>query len=77
MIGYIKFLSAEVTLYLYKSTILPCMEYCRHVCADAPSCLLELLDKLQKWIRRTVGPSLATTLEPLSHICNVATLSLF
>ena len=26
-----KFLSPEVTLYLYKSTICPCMEYCCHV----------------------------------------------
>ena len=37
----------------------------------APSCYLELLDKLQKWICRTVGPSLATlatSLEPLADI---------
>ena len=27
----IKFLSPEVTLYLYKSTICPCMEYCCHM----------------------------------------------
>ena len=27
----IKFLSPEVALYLYKSTICPCMEYCCHV----------------------------------------------
>ena len=53
-----KFLSPEVALYLYKSTIRPCMEYCCHVWAGAPSCYLELLDKLQKRIRRTVGPSL-------------------
>ena len=26
-----KFLSLEVALYLYKSTIRPCMEYCCHV----------------------------------------------
>ena len=26
-----KFLSPEVALYLYKSTIWPCMEYCCHV----------------------------------------------
>ena len=26
-----KFLSPEVALYLYKSTICPCMEYCCHV----------------------------------------------
>ena len=43
-----KFLSLAVALYLYKSTIRPCMEYCCHVWAGAPSCYLELLDKLQK-----------------------------
>ena len=36
------------------------MEYCCRVWAGAPSCYLETLDKLQKWVRRTVGPSLAT-----------------
>ena len=72
-----KFLSPEVALYLYKSTIRPCMEYCCHVWAGAPSCYLELLDKLQKWICRTVGPSLAASLEPLAHRRNVAGLSLF
>ena len=72
-----KFLSPEVTLYLYKSTICPYMEYCCHVWAGAPSCYLELLDKLQKRICRTVGPSLAASLEPLAHCRNVASLSLF
>ena len=41
------FLSPEVDLYLYKSTIHPCMENCCHVWAGASSCYLELLDKLQ------------------------------
>ena len=52
------------------------MEYCCHVWAGAPSCYLELLDKLQKRICRTVGPSLATALEPLAHHRNVASLYL-
>ena len=72
-----KFLSPEVALYLYKSTIRPCMEYCCHVWAGAPSCYLELLDKLQKQICRTVGPSLAAFLEPLAHSRNLVSLSLF
>ena len=72
-----KFLSPEVGLYLYKSTIQPCMEYCCQVWAGAPSCYLELLDKLQKRICRTVVPSLAASLEPLAHCRNVAGLSLF
>ena len=67
LICSMKFLSPEVALYLYKSTIRPCMEYCCHVWAGAPSCYLELLDKLQKRICRTVGPSLAASLEPLAH----------
>ena len=66
LIHFMKFLSPGVALYLYKSTICPCMEYC-HVRAGAPSCYLELLDKLQKQICRTVGPSLASSLEPLAH----------
>ena len=72
-----KFLSPEVTLHLYKSTIRPCIEYCCHVWTGASSCYLELLDKLQKQICRTVGPSLAASLEPLAHCRNVASLSLF
>ena len=72
-----KFLSAEVALYLYKSTMRPCMEYCCHVWAGAPTCYLELLEKLQKRICRTVGPSVATSLEPLAHRRNAANLSLF
>ena len=71
LIRSVKFLSPEVALYLYKSTIRPCMEYCCHVWAGAPSCYLELLDKLQKRICRTVGPSLAASLEPLAHRCQL------
>ena len=67
LIRSMKFLSPEVALYLYKSTIQPCMEYCCHVWAVAPSCYLELLDKLQKRICLTVGPSLADSLEPFTH----------
>ena len=37
------------------------MEYCCHICANTPSCYLELLDILQKWICRTAGPSLAAS----------------
>ena len=53
------------------------MEFCCHVWDGAPSCYLELLHKLQKWICRPVGPSLAASLEPLAHCRNVASLSLF
>ena len=47
-----------------------------HVWAGAPSCYLELLDKLQKQIRRAVGPSLAASLKPLAHHRNVASFKL-
>ena len=46
LVRSMKFLSPEVALYLHKSTIRPCMEYCCHVWAGTPSCYLELLDKL-------------------------------
>ena len=72
LICSMKFLSPEVALYLYKSIIHLC-----HVWDGAPSCYLELLDKLQKQICRTVSPSLAASLEPLAHHQNVAILSLF
>ena len=75
LIHSMKFLSLEVALYLYKSTICPCMEYCCHVWAGATSCYLELLNKLQK--RITVGLSLGASVEPLAHRRNVASLSLF
>ena len=51
--------------------------YCCHVWAGTSSCYLVLLDKLQKWICKTVGPSLAASLEPVAHCGSVASLSLF
>ena len=59
-----KFLSPEVALYFYKSTIYPCMEYSCHIWAGAPSC-------------KIVGPSLAASLEPLAHCRNVAGFARF
>ena len=77
LIHSMKFLFPEVALYLYKSTIWSCMEYCCHVWEGAPRRFLELLDKLEKQICRIVGLSLAAYLEPLAHHQNVASLSLF
>ena len=68
------FLSPEVALYLYKSTIPPRIEYCRHVWAGAPSRCLELFDKPQKLICRAVGPSLVACLESLIRRRNVSSL---
>ena len=61
LIRFVKFLSPEVALYLHKSTICSCMEYCCHVWAGAPSCYLELLPPLK----------------PLAYHQNVVSLSLF
>ena len=69
-------LSSEVSLCLYKSAILPCMEYCCHFWAGAPSWYLKLLVELHKQICRTVGPSPAVSLKPLSHE-NISRLGLF
>ena len=81
LIRCMKFLSPEVApeiaLYLYKSTIHPCIEYCYDVWAGAPSSYLELSDKLQKQIWRTGGALLATSLERLAHCWNLASLSNF
>ena len=72
-----KFLSPEVALDHYKSIIRLGIENCCHIWAGAPRCYIELLDKLQKRISRTIGPSLAIFLEPLAHRRNEASLSLF
>ena len=47
LVRSVKFLSPDVVLYLCKSTVCLYMEYCCHIWAGAPSCYLELLDKLQ------------------------------
>ena len=38
LIRSMKFLSPDVALYLYKSTIRPCMEHCCDFWDSAPSC---------------------------------------
>ena len=77
LICSMKFLSPEVALYIYKSTIHPCMEYCCHVWAGAPSGYFGLLEKLEKWICRTVSPSLATSVEPSQVKDIVRSFSMF
>ena len=68
LIRSMKFLSPEFALYLYKSTIHPCMEYCFYVWVSVPSYYLKLLDQLHKQICRTVGPSLAASLEDYTSL---------
>ena len=56
LIRYMKFLSPEVAMYLYKSTIHRMLLSC-----------LGWMDKLWKWICSSVGLSRATSLEHLAH----------
>ena len=67
LIRIMKFFSPKVTLYLYETTTWTCIENCCHVWAGAPSCYLELFEKLQKLIHRNVCLSLAAPLEFLAH----------
>ena len=62
-----KFLSPEVALYLYKFTLQSCMEYYYYFWAGAPSCYLYILDRIQKWVCRTV-----VSHEPFAHRRNVS-----
>ena len=47
LIHSMKFLATEVALYLYRSTIRPCMEWYCLVWAGARRYYLEILDKLK------------------------------
>ena len=62
-------LSALATNIVYK--------YCCHIWAGAPASCLDLLDKIQKRVVNLVGPILSSSLQPLSHRRDVASLSLF
>ena len=64
-------------LCINKSTILSCMEYYCHFWNDAPSCYLEMLDKLQKPIYKIIAPLFVATLEPLAYHRNGAILIVF
>ena len=49
LIRSMKFLSPEVALYLYKSTIRPCMEYCCHVWAGGFARQATIADMQDCW----------------------------
>ena len=73
-----KFFSSEVALYLYKSTIQLCKQCCCHVWVDAPNCSkLDIVDRLQKRVCRTIDLALAPSHELLTHLRIVASLSVF
>ncbi|XP_065650360.1 uncharacterized protein LOC136078515 [Hydra vulgaris] len=71
------FITLGSILYLYKSQIRLCMEYCCHILVGSFNDDLSLLDKVQKRIVNIVGPALAANLQLLLHRGNVASLSLF
>ena len=52
------------------------MEYCFHVWAGAAMCYYDILDKLQKPVCRSVGLTLAASIEPLAHCVTVTSQSL-
>ena len=60
--------SLKLALCLYKSSIRPYMKYCYHIWAGTPNCYLDMLDKLQKNLCRTVSLSLAAPLKILVHL---------
>jgi len=72
-----QFLTEEIIMYLYKSTIRACMEYCCHIWCGASATSLDTLDRIQRRIRYLVGDELFSKLQPLSHRRNVASLALF
>ena len=64
-------------LCIYKSTILSFLEYYCHFWAGVSNCYLEIFDKLQKAICKTIVPSLVASLELLAYRRNGASLILF
>ena len=72
-----KLLSSKVAAGLYKSTICPCSKLCCCVWAGICSSYLDMLDKLQKWVCRIVGPTFAVSLECLALHSNIASIRLF
>ena len=73
------FLPPDATLYLYKTTIRPLMEYTvvTLIWAGAPACHLTLLDRVYKRMVNLVGEELGSSLQPLPHRRSVASLCLF
>ena len=74
-----KFFCSEVALYLYRSIIQLLYKQCScHVWVDAPNCSkLDIDDRLQKRVCRTIDLTLAPSLELLTHLRIVASLSVF
>ena len=72
-----KFLSPEVVLDLYKSTIWFYIKYGYHAWAGASNCYLDMLDKLQKRVFMAASTTLAAALVTLAHLRSITRLSFF
>lgn len=77
LIRFMTFFSSAVALCYYKSTKSPCMEYCCHAWACDPIFLLNMSGKLHKRVCSSVDSTLVTSLKPLTHRKNEASLSRF
>ena len=86
LIVTMNFLSSEVVLYLsnpnigsstWSTLVMPGLVLPAATWICWLSCYLDMLDMLLKPVSKTIGMTLATTLEPLVHCCNVASLNLF
>ena len=53
------------------------MEYYSNIGARAFDCFVDTLNKLQKWLYRVAGPTVAVFREPLAHRRNVFIFSFF
>ena len=71
LIRSMNFLSTEASLFLSKSFIWPCIEYCC-VLTGTPICYLVIMSKIQKRMYSIVGASLET----LAYCQNVTSLTL-
>ena len=74
-IRFMKFLSADVGLYLYKSAIQPCMEYYYRVWGGTLLVATCMQNLHVKQLCRTVGPTVAAFFEPLVYLRNVGRCS--
>ena len=72
-----KYLTPSAILYLFKSPIRMKMEYCCHIWGGTAQTSLSCLDRVQNRLRNLVGDGLFSTLAPLSHRREVASLALF
>ena len=53
------------------------MEYYCHIWAGPHSSYLDILDTLKKWVCRRVDTTIASSLVPLTHCKNVASIGHF